>query len=62
MEVNVHYTTAVAVLNRYAELIRLKEEKASSKMRHKPTEVSEAKFQHQPDLFQTGRPIFAAEV
>jgi hypothetical protein len=37
MEVDVQYTTAVAVSNRYAELIRLKEEKASKKKRHKPT-------------------------
>jgi 3'-phosphoadenosine 5'-phosphosulfate sulfotransferase (PAPS reductase)/FAD synthetase len=65
MEVNVQYTTAVAVLNRYAELIRLKEEKASRKKLHKPTRGLRSQIptnESQPDLFQTGRPIFAAEV
>jgi hypothetical protein len=36
MEIDVQYTTAVAVANRYAELIRLKEEKDRNRKRQKP--------------------------
>ena len=36
MEIDVQYTTPDAVCNRYAELIRLKEDKARKRKRHKP--------------------------